>query len=56
MRNPAEAAAAKPKAAKPDWVGGACAIVAFLLAVATPILLYLEWDLLRVYIDPNKWF
>ncbi len=56
LRNPAEEAAAKPHVAKPDWIGGACAIVAFLLAAVTTVLLYLEWDLLRVYINPDRWF
>ena len=48
LRNPAEAAQAKstPAKAKTDWIGGACAIVAFALAAATTGCLYLEWDLL----------
>ena len=56
LRNPAEEAAAKPKAAKPDWVGGVCAILAFLVAVATTTFLYLEWDQLRLFINPDQWF
>ena len=51
LRNPAEAAAAKPVAsAKTDWIGGACAIVAFALSVATTLILYFEWDLLTKFI------
>ncbi len=56
LRNPAEVAAAQPRAAKPDWVGGVCAILSFLVAVATTLFLYLEWDALTKYIDPNQLF
>lgn len=52
LRNPAEEMAAKKStaAAKTDWIGGACAIISFILAVATTTFLYLEWDLLTNYI------
>lgn len=51
LRNPAEAAAAKKTAvAKTDWIGGICAIIAFVLAIVTTTFLYLEWDLLTKYI------
>lgn len=51
LRNPAEEMAAKKTAvAKTDWIGGACAIISFILAVATTTFLYLEWDLLTNYI------
>lgn len=54
LRNPVEEAAAAKKAAgaaaKTDWVGGICAIIAFVLAVVTTTFLYLEWDLLTKYI------
>lgn len=53
LRNPAEAAAAKPKKApsKTDWVGLACAVIAFGLAAATTTLLWLEWDYFTVYLQ-----
>lgn len=49
LRNPAEA---KPRAAtvKTDWIGGVCAIVAFLLAAAVTTFLFLEWQILTQYI------
>lgn len=51
LRNPVEEMAAKKTAtAKTDWIGGVCAIIAFVLAVATTTFLYLEWDLLTNYI------
>ena len=51
LRNPAEEAAAKPKAkAKTEWIGGACAIVAVILAAATAAVTYLEWDPLTKFI------
>lgn len=52
LRNPVEEAAAKKTTAKAktDWIGGVCAIISFILAVATTTFLYLEWDLLTNYI------
>lgn len=52
LRNPVEEAAAKKTTAtaKTDWIGGVCAIISFILAVATTTFLYLEWDLLTNYI------
>lgn len=54
LRNPVEEAAAKKTAAaavaKTDWIGGICAIIAFILAAVTTTFLYLEWDLLTKYI------
>lgn len=52
LRNPAEdMAAAKPiGTAKTDWIGGACAIVAFCLSVALVTILYFEWDLYTKFI------
>lgn len=51
LRNPAEELAAKKTApAKTDWVGGACAIVAFVLAAATTAFLYLDFDALTTFI------
>lgn len=52
LRNPAEEAAVKPAKAKSktDWIGGACAILTFLLACVMAFLLYSEWDQLTRYI------
>lgn len=52
LRNPNEVSVATVKTAhaKPDWIGGACAILAFCLATATLILLYLDWDLYTNFI------
>lgn len=53
LRNPAEGAAAPTKttgSAAPDWISGACAIIAFCLAAATLTILYLEWDLYTKFI------
>ncbi len=51
LRNPAEEAAAKKKTpAKTDWIGGACAIVAFALAAATAAFLWLDFDTLTTFI------
>lgn len=53
LRNPAEDATANTKAtgkAPTDWIGGACAIIAFGLAAATLAILYLEWDLVTKFI------
>lgn len=53
LRNPVEEAAAAKKTkavAKTDWIGGICAIIAFILAAVTTTFLYLEWDLLTKYI------
>ncbi|MEG1479790.1 MAG: hypothetical protein RSD41_02165 [Kiritimatiellia bacterium] len=45
LRNPAESVASQPKvSAATDWIASSCAIVAFLLAVATVAFLYLDWD------------
>lgn len=52
LRNPVEEAAAKKSGGNSpvDWIGGACAIVAFCLAAATLVTLYLEWDLYTKFI------
>jgi len=50
LRNPSEVAAEKPAAAPTDWIGGACSILAFVLAVATLACLYMDWDALTLYI------
>ena len=51
LRNPAEELAAKKTAsAKPDWVGGACAIIAFVLAAAATAFLYLDFDTITTFI------
>ena len=55
LRNPAEEGAdTKKKAPKAksatDWIGGAAAIIGFLLAAATVTFLYLEWDTYCMFI------
>ncbi|MBQ9694348.1 MAG: hypothetical protein IJV69_06290 [Kiritimatiellae bacterium] len=51
LRNPAEGTAQPTTGkAKTDWIGGACAIIAFCLAAATTAILYMEWDLYTSFI------
>ncbi len=51
LRNPTEEAAPKKKAkSQVDWIGGACAIVAFALAVATVAFLYLDFNTYTTFI------
>lgn len=51
LRNPAEEIATKKHAAaKTDWIGGACAIVAFALAAATVVFLWLDFDTVTTFI------
>ncbi len=51
LRNPAAESAPAPKAtSQTDWIGGACAIVAFVLAAATVAFLSLDFDTFATFI------
>ncbi len=51
LRNPAENMPVAPNAkAKNDWIGGACAIIAVILAAATTFYLFREYGILTTYI------